>query len=139
MELSLACTLTDTDLGERRRTILDSVRRAVLDVSPLLKGYAYRFEATSEILSQLARLVDLERQCCAFLTFRIIVEAGQQPICLEITGPPEAKAVIAVLFGSRTSAAPRAVVLTAICLTASKRVTAFISQCGHRADGEQAL
>jgi hypothetical protein len=100
MELSLACTLTDTDLGERRRTILDSVRRALLDVSPLLNGYAYRFEATSEILSQLARLVDLERQCCAFLTSRIIVEADRQPICLEITGPPEANAVIADFFGS---------------------------------------
>jgi hypothetical protein len=44
-------------------------------------------------------LVDLERQCCAFLTFRIVVAAGK-PICLEITGPPEAKAVIADFFGS---------------------------------------
>ena len=67
---------------------------------PLPNGYAYVFEATSEILSQLARLVDLERQCCAFLTFRIVVEAGLQPICIEITGPPEAKAIIADFFGS---------------------------------------
>jgi len=36
----------------------------------------------------------------AFLTFRIIVATGQQPICLEITGPPEAKSVIADFFGS---------------------------------------
>jgi hypothetical protein len=47
----------------------------------------------------LARLVDLERQCCAFLTFRIIVEAGKS-IFLEITGSPEAKPVIADFFGS---------------------------------------
>jgi Phage integrase family len=80
--------------------VLGRVRRAVLDVSPLPNGYAYVFEATSEILSQLARLVDLERQCCAFLTFRIVVEAGLQPICIEITGPPEAKAIIADFFGS---------------------------------------
>jgi hypothetical protein len=72
----------------------------VLDITPLADGYSYRFEATSEILSQVARLVDLERQCCAFLTFRIIVEADRQPICLEITEPPEANAVIADFFGS---------------------------------------
>jgi hypothetical protein len=42
------------------------------DINPLPDGYAYRFEPTSEMLSKLARLVDLERQCCAFLTFRII-------------------------------------------------------------------
>jgi hypothetical protein len=28
------------------------------------------------------------------------VEAGRQPICLEITGSPEAKAIIVDLFGS---------------------------------------
>ncbi len=72
----------------------------MLDITPLADGYSYRFEATSEILSQVARLVDLERQCCAFLTFRIIVEADRQPICLEITEPPEANAVIADFFGS---------------------------------------
>jgi hypothetical protein len=100
MDQPVACTLTEAELRERRRTILDSIRRAVLDVSPLPDGYAYRFEPTSEILSQLARLIDLERQCCAFLTFRIIVEAGRQRICLEIAGPPDAKAVIADFFGS---------------------------------------
>jgi hypothetical protein len=52
------------------------------------------------LLSQCARLIDLERRCCAFLTFRIIVEAGQQPIYLEITGQRDAKAIIADLFGS---------------------------------------
>ena len=100
MDLPVACTLTVAELRARRRTILDSVRRAVLDITPLLDGYAYRFEPTSEILSQLARLVDPERQCCAFLTFRITVGSGRQPICLEITGPPDAKAIIADLFGS---------------------------------------
>ena len=48
----------------------------------------------------IARPVYLGRQCCAFLTFRIMVGSGRQPICLEITGPPDAKAIIADLFGS---------------------------------------
>lgn len=100
MEPRIACSLTEAKMRKRRRTILDSVRGAARNVTPLPLGYAYRFEPTSEVLAQLGRLVDLERQCCPFLTFRIIIEAGNQPICLEVTGPPEARAVIADFFGS---------------------------------------
>jgi hypothetical protein len=100
MEPPIACTLTDAEMRERRRTLLDAVRGGAFDVASLPLGYAYRFAPTSEVLARLVHLVDLERQCCQFLTFRIIVEAGNQPICLEITGPPEAKAVIADFFGS---------------------------------------
>lgn len=57
MELPIACTLTEIEMRGRRRTILDSVRGAALTVTPLPLGYAYRFEPTSEVLAQLARLV----------------------------------------------------------------------------------
>ncbi len=99
MELPLACTLTDTEMRERRRTILDAFRGAALEVTSLPLGYAYRFEPTSEVLARLVHLVDLEHQCCPFLTFKIIIEAGNQPISLEITGPPDAKPMIADFFG----------------------------------------
>ena len=100
MEPPIACTLPDAEMRERRRTILDSFRGAVLNVASLPLGYAYRFEPTSETLVYLGRLVDLERCCCPFLTFRIVIEPGNQPICLEITGPAEAKTLIADFFGS---------------------------------------
>jgi hypothetical protein len=100
MELPILCTLTEAEMQERRRTVLDLVRKDVLGVTPLPLGYAYRFEPTSDLLALLCRLVDLERQCCAFLTFRIVVEAGNRPFCIEITGPAEAKGVIGDYFGS---------------------------------------
>lgn len=100
MKIPVACTLTEAEMRERRRTILDSVRSAVRSVTNLPLGFAYSFEAKPEVVVQVARLVELERVCCAFLTFRITVEAGNESICLEITGPPEAKAVIADIFGS---------------------------------------
>ena len=100
MELPIVCNLTEAEMRKRRQTMLDLVRGAALNVTSLPLGYAYRFEPTSEVLAHLSRLVDLERQCCQFLTFRIVVEAGNQPICLEVTGPPEAKAIIADFFGS---------------------------------------
>jgi|ERR1022692_3276045 hypothetical protein len=94
----IACTLTDAELRERRRTVLDAFHNAVLETTQIPLGYAFRLEPKSEVLGQLAHLVDLERQCCPFLTFKIIVESGHQPFTLEITGPPEAKPVIANFF-----------------------------------------
>jgi hypothetical protein len=96
----IACTLTEAERRERRRTILNSIRGAAFDVTPLPLGYSYRFNPTSEVPAELARLVDLERQCCPFLTFRITVPADRQPLCLEITGPSDANEVIADFFGS---------------------------------------
>jgi hypothetical protein len=99
MDLPILCTLTESELRERRQMILSSIRETAIDVIPLPDGYAYRFSPNSEVLFQLSRLVDLERQCCRFLTFKIVVEVGEQPIRLEVTGPPEARPVIEDLFG----------------------------------------
>ena len=99
MNTPIACTLTDAEMRERRRAILDPVRSGVRSVTPLPLGYEYHFDAKPELIVQLARLVDLEQVCCAFLTFRIVVETGGESICLEITGPAEAKAVIEEILG----------------------------------------
>jgi hypothetical protein len=99
MDLPIVCTLTEAELKDRRRTVHDLIRRCTIDVTPVTNGYVYRFEATSEVLASLANLVDLERQCCQFLSFKIIVEP-QCPIALEITGPPPSQALIVEFFES---------------------------------------
>jgi hypothetical protein len=100
MDLPIACSLNESELRERRRTILAAVRTEAIETASLPNGYCYHFAGTAGILAKLADLVNLEHQCCAFLTFRIIVEAGDAPIRLEVTGPPEAKEVIAEFFGA---------------------------------------
>ena len=100
MEMPIACNLSDGEPRVRRETILNFFRQSLVKVTPLPLGYAYSFPPSSEVLTRLAQLVDLERQCCPFLTFKIVVEAGGLPICLEVTGTAEAKNVIADLFGS---------------------------------------
>ena len=99
MELPIMCTLTEAELRDRRRAILDPMRAAVIRVAELPDGYLYSFRPGPETLAGLRRLIDLERQCCRFLTFKIIAEAGEAPVRLEITGRPEAKPVIAEFFG----------------------------------------
>jgi hypothetical protein len=99
MDMPILCTLTEAELKVRRQTILKTIREAALDVVELPAGYAYRFKRTAEILTQLVKLIDLERKCCQFLTFKIVVEPGETPLRLEVTGPPKAKPVIADFFG----------------------------------------
>ena len=99
MDLPIVCTLTESELRERRRTILDSIRSNAVEVLAISDGYSYRFNPSPDILPRLSDLVQLESQCCQFLTFKIVV-APQQPITLEISGPQEAKTIIADYFGS---------------------------------------
>ena len=96
--LPIACLLTDSELQERRRDILQKTKSAVTEVKELDDGFAYRFPPGESRLSELARLVELEHQCCPFLTFRITVEPGDGPIWLELTGPDGTKAFLADLF-----------------------------------------
>src|SRR5262249_17482204 len=99
MDLPIACTLTEEQLRERRREMLELFRANASEPEALPDGYVYTFRAAPNLVADIARFVDLERECCEFLTFKIIV-APRSAIRLEITGPPNSKAMIADLFGS---------------------------------------
>ncbi len=106
MDFPIVCTLTEAERIERQRTILDPIKDSAIESEELPDGYAYSFAASSELLTQLSRLVELERQCCPFLTFRIVVKPDNQPMWLEILGPPPAKPIIVDFFGE-PKAAPK--------------------------------
>ncbi|MBA3321225.1 MAG: hypothetical protein H0T45_07215 [Pyrinomonadaceae bacterium] len=96
--LPIACLLTAPELQERRRTVLQKFRSAVTEVKELEAGYSYSLPADGEWLAELANLVDLERQCCPFHRFNIIVEPAGRPIVLEITGPAGTKEFLEATF-----------------------------------------
>ena len=98
-DLPIVCTLTESELRERHRSVLDAIRRKAIEVEAIADGYSYRFTPSPEILGQLTQLIELERQCCQFLTFKVIV-APQHAITLEVSGPTPAKAIIAEFFGT---------------------------------------
>ena len=90
-DLPIACNLTAPELQERRSTVLQKVRRGVMEVNEIEDGYSYTFPSASEWLNEVADLIDLERQCCPFLQFRITVAPNDGPLSIEMTGPEGTK------------------------------------------------
>ena len=119
MDLPIICTLTEAELQERRRTILAGVRSAVLKIVPLNDGYVFEFASSPQMLERLGYLVGLESQCCRFLNFKIVVDAGSERARLEVTGAPEAKTMIADFFGSEGHEEVRWYVRLFACLLSS--------------------
>ena len=64
----LACALTGAELQERRRTVLEKLRDSVVEVKELANGYSYSFASEGSRFNELADMIDLERQCCLFLS-----------------------------------------------------------------------
>ncbi len=98
--LPIACTLTNAELEERRQSIIRDLRNAVSDVQELDNGYAYSFgEGAEHLLARIGSMIGLERQCCPFLRFTVVVESNSGPIRLELTGPNGTKEFLKEVFG----------------------------------------
>jgi len=98
MDLPIVCTLTETELQERRQTVLAELRDYVLHTRTLNDGYAYEFAMNAQMIERLSQVVALESQCCRFLNFRIVVEAGSDRVRFEVTGQEGTRELIDYFF-----------------------------------------
>ena len=96
MDLPFTCTLSTTELQERKTTILASLRNAVWRRTRIPEN-RYEFESHSTTLRDVTRMIGLERQCCRFL--HLAVTEGENIVQLEVTSQREALAIIEDLFG----------------------------------------
>jgi hypothetical protein len=94
--LPIACALNQAQFAVRMELVKRLVQEAK-ECRKLPHGVGLSFEPVSRRVSELAKLVDLERACCPFLTFRIEASAGK-PVWLELTGPPAAQEIIRELI-----------------------------------------
>jgi len=65
-----------------------------LSTTELDHGYRYTFPGDAETLRLVNEWVSMERRCCPFLTFSVIVKSEDEPILLQLTGSKEAKAFL---------------------------------------------
>jgi hypothetical protein len=100
-DLPIACNLSDPEFQRRRTELLNTFRNSLLETKELDEGYAYRFPADGNWITELAQLITFERQCCPFLRFNLRLEPAEGPIWLELTGPEGTKDFLQMLFGSK--------------------------------------
>jgi hypothetical protein len=98
LEIPIACALTDKQLQERRKTVLQKISERLIEVRELKDGFSYRFPAEDSILLDLINIINLERKCCPFLNFKLIIEAQNNFVLLELTGREGTKEMLQTLF-----------------------------------------
>jgi hypothetical protein len=91
-ELPLACSLSGEEIRDRAARWELLSRSALLESSRNEHGAVLRFRDAPEVQRELAELVGLERECCPFL--RLDLRAEGEALLLEVSGPPEAGAMI---------------------------------------------
>ena len=94
-KLPIVCTLGPATVKARREDLLGGLVRRADERVELANGYRVRFKPDEGVLATIASVVEIERQCCRFLTFRVVVEPDDSSIWLEFTGPPGTREFLA--------------------------------------------
>jgi hypothetical protein len=94
--IPVACDLGAFDPVQEaeHRRLLARVSSAVLGRESLPDGYALRYPQDPEMLLDVARFVALERDCCPFFTFTIVMEPPGGSLWLRLTGPSGTKDIV---------------------------------------------
>src|SRR5436190_18272412 len=83
----IACTLTPEQLRCESAELLPGLCSLAEAQTWTSSGIQLLFAPRSEHLQTIARVLDRERACCAFLTFRLEIPAGDGPFVLDVSGP----------------------------------------------------
>ena len=100
----LTCSLSPDGLRERKTVIAELLTGGRTALTAIPDGVIARFTARPELKADLDALVELEAQCCEFLS--LAVTSADDATVLEVTGPPEAQTLIAELFSDRAPRSP---------------------------------
>src|SRR3989442_9368151 len=72
--LPIGCTLRPAALKARRDDLLPGLVRRAVERLEIPNGYRVRFTPDDSVLTTIANVIETERQCCRFLTFRLTAE-----------------------------------------------------------------
>ncbi len=87
----LACSLPPAELRARRAELETALRALIADVAELPDGYRLAFAPADDVVTTVARFIEVERRCCPFLSFTLDAGAQLAAISLTVTGPPGTK------------------------------------------------
>lgn len=90
-DMPIACCLTSAELHQCETTLLAQFRSAVIGTEELRDGYAFRVPGDGKWIAIAAKMIVAERECCPFLTFEFVAQAGMGLVIVRVTGPAGTK------------------------------------------------
>ncbi len=108
-EAIIACAPDGVPANQRERwmDVGKQVYAAVEEVKELPDGYACRLPSDAATLLKAAEYISLDRLCCAFVRWSLIIEPNGGPLWLHITGPEGTKALTRSTFETTTMLSER--------------------------------
>jgi len=88
-DIPLACGLTGPEKTGRLREMAQMLSQRLGGVRELENGYEITYPGAT--LAAVTEFIALERECCPFLTFEMLLAPQQGPLTLRMQGPPGVK------------------------------------------------
>lgn len=100
-QAGFACNLSALSPVERVKHLTNTGRlmKTVQAVQEQGRGYSLQFANERGTIVQVAEFISLERLCCPFFDFALQVEAGNESVALQISGPEGIKDFIRLELG----------------------------------------
>ena len=83
----VACKLSPAQLAARRHELIPGLFKRAEKVEDIADGLRFHFASKPGLLSDLARLMEQEQDCCSFLRFQFTMEPSEGPVTFDVTGP----------------------------------------------------
>lgn len=92
----VACSLNEDDFRKRRSYARQKLIPKISKVERIENGLIFHFNAEKQLEADIDTFVELERQCCGFLTFTVFPDeiGTSQTTMLKIKAPPEGLATL---------------------------------------------
>ena len=99
-QLPIACDLAALSVEQRsnERELLAAFRAAAGVPEETDTGFRFPLPEDVALLTRLGEFLALERLCCPFLNFELLIPAGRQAVSLHIYGDPAVKSFVRSTF-----------------------------------------
>jgi hypothetical protein len=82
-----SCKLSPAELAARRQQLIPGLFERAEKVEDIPNGLRFHFQSKPALLTDLARIMEQEQDCCSFLRIQLTMEASEGPVTFDVTGP----------------------------------------------------
>lgn len=91
---TVACRLVGREFMLRKEAIGQELFGHAEQIEELEDGFAFRFPEFDPWANRILDFISVERECCPFFRFELIVEPNEGPVRLTLRGSDEVKAFV---------------------------------------------